>query len=363
MVFFEEKEMHFENLNELLLYLQTTQKRIVIFGAGQLGKNWAYDFFVDRGILIDAYCDNNSSLWGQRVHGKKVMSPNELANISNNVIALVIIRWDAVDLVVNQLKKIGITEIIDYPTLVHLEGMKEEYFPFLHKKNVVYTCVTNGYDNIFDHDFISDKFDYFVISDKEPENPGIFTYLDIGEFLPEGINDPTRQNRYCKINAHKIFPQYRYSIYADANIIFTKSIAQVIDKLPKTRLAVSSKLLDDDLYTHAIRIMNGRRDEPEIIRKQMEHYYLMGMPEHFGNYWCNVLVREHNHPVCSKIMEDWWDEIMQFTRRDQLSLPYVIWKNGYTYSDVGIIDSKFHLTLKPQYWEYLVNHKKSWAIC
>ena len=36
-------------------------------------------------------------------------------------------------------------------------------------------------------------------------------------------------------------------------------------------------------------------------------------------------------------MESWWDEINNYSERDQLSLTYVLWKSGYTANDIGVI--------------------------
>ncbi len=40
------------------------------------------------------------------------------------------------------------------------------------------------------------------------------------------------------------------------------------------------------------------------------------------------LVWRHNEPDVAGVMENWWSEIEQGSRRDQLSFNYVAWKNG-----------------------------------
>lgn len=42
----------------------------------------------------------------------------------------------------------------------------------------------------------------------------------------------------------------------------------------------------------------------------------------------NVIYRKHKDPRCIKVMEDWWYMVENYSRRDQLSLFYVLWKNG-----------------------------------
>ena len=44
-----------------------------------------------------------------------------------------------------------------------------------------------------------------------------------------------------------------------------------------------------------------------------------------------------------QILEEWWNEFVDVnTMRDQLSLPYVVWKLGYQYTDVGILGNNIY---------------------
>lgn len=63
-------------------------------------------------------------------------------------------------------------------------------------------------------------------------------------------------------------------------------------------------------------------DYQEKFMNQMESYWLQGLPENYGSFYCGILVREHNNPTCVKLMEEWWQEFTVFAKRDQTSLPY-----------------------------------------
>jgi len=64
------------------------------------------------------------------------------------------------------------------------------------------------------------------------------------------------------------------------------------------------------------------------VKKQMEKYKREGFPAHFGLSENNIILRRHNGERVIKLMEDWWKELNLYTHRDQLSLAYVLWKNG-----------------------------------
>ena len=53
------------------------------------------------------------------------------------------------------------------------------------------------------------------------------------------------------------------------------------------------------------------------------------------------MVREHHNKDCIRVMETWWDEVLNNSRRDQLSFMYAVWKNGFTAQDLGGIDDTF----------------------
>lgn len=42
---------------------------------------------------------------------------------------------------------------------------------------------------------------------------------------------------------------------------------------------------------------------------------------------CNFIVRDHSSSkLCAEIVEDWWKVFNWFAKRDQLSLPFVLYK-------------------------------------
>lgn len=49
------------------------------------------------------------------------------------------------------------------------------------------------------------------------------------------------------------------------------------------------------------------------------------------------MVRDHNDEFVKKLMNDWQNEIMKYSVRDQLSFPYVCWKNHFV-PDISNLD-------------------------
>lgn len=78
----------------------------------------------------------------------------------------------------------------------------------------------------------------------------------------------------------------------------------------------------------------------DVLRKQRELIEQSGFPEHFGLAETNVLYRRHNEPEIIKLMEDWWYFIANYSKRDQLSFSYVLWKKGYKIKDFFIKNAR-----------------------
>lgn len=111
---------------------------------------------------------------------------------------------------------------------------------FMKKKQIAaYTCIVGNYDKLKEPISVSEDCDYYVISDEKPPVDSIFQYINIDDCIPHYIEDDVKKNRYCKINVHKLFPQYRYSIYFDGNVRLKNNIIQKNDELPKTRIMVA----------------------------------------------------------------------------------------------------------------------------
>lgn len=347
-----------DEVKQLLRFAQLDEYQVCIWGAGYIGRGIGLKMLRQLNIQVDYYCDNNKELFGREiVDGIRCEDYGRLVKNSENSICFLIMRSDYIGEVYKQLLDMGIKNIVTYQELLEVDGIIEEYYPFMKRNQIaIYTCIVGDYDQINEPQFISNDCDYYIISDRKPVKETAFQYLDIDAYVPETLVDNTRKNRYVKINVHKIFPQYKYSIYIDGNLIIKSDMRVCLENLPRTRTAVAGESYWDNIYIEGIRCIESKRDREELILKQTEQYWLEGMPEHFGSFLCNVLAREHNHPNCIHLMEEWWEQVSKYSRRDQISFPYVLWKNGYTKEDVKTLAPKPGFV--SDYWIFVHEHNQ-----
>lgn len=345
-------------IHELIEKAKRQDYKVCVWGCGVIGRNWIQQLLSHMSVRIDFYCDSDISLYGREIFdGIFVKSFEYLKADTDNTICFLALGSAALPEVYVRLREQCIKNIVTYDDLLLLDCAKELNFDFWNRKSIaIYTCITGEYDDFRLPELIDKDCDYYLISDKQPENNLIYKWINVDQCVPQDICDNRLKNRYCKINVHKIFPQYKYSIYLDGYLKIKQDLTVFIDRLAQTGLGVLAYREWESIYTEAVRCIQGKLEYEEPIKKQVERYWKEGMPDDFPTIICGVLIRQHHNPRCVKLMEDWWKEIITGSRRDQISLPYVLWKNGYTISDItAILDNPYSLG---RYFDYTGKHNK-----
>ena len=221
---------------------------------------------------------------------------------------------------------------------------------------VIYTCITNDYDDlnsIKSYRYVDSSYDYICYTDNK-DLIKAKTY-GIWEIRPLEYTklDNTRNGRWHKIHPHILFPDYDESIYIDANInILSNRLFKTLKKWKKD-LLLPLRLEHQCIYEEYKWIYKEKVDIRSIVRKEWKLIKQAGMPRNYGAFETNLIYRKHNLPEIINLMEEWWYFIENYSKRDQLSFPYIMWKNKRLIEDYA-----FH-NLKPYYKDYcLFTHCK-----
>ena len=200
------------------------------------------------------------------------------------------------------------------------------------KKYAIYTCITNGYDNLIEQShYDHEKFDYicFTNSNIQPnENWKIVKINGLSDLLYE--NDQTKLARFVKMHPHLFLVGYKKSIWIDANIrILSNDIENDFMKflISGEYLLTSQHPKLTNVFDEIEKCKGLRKDSVENLDK----IKTLLENEHFNNKYehvqTNIILRDHNNKECQKIMEAWWEMIKNYSKRDQTSFNYVFWKN------------------------------------
>lgn len=199
-----------------------------------------------------------------------------------------------------------------------------------------------------------------LYGDKEPLNPDCFggfradrTVLvsDRPRAVPEGVEllidpdpapDPARASRRAKLMPHRFFPGAEWSICLDNKSRLLRDPYQIVAALKAQSDAdffAYPHFRRDCVYQEIRTVLENGLDDPAIVRERRRTYRAEGMPEHVGLIEGHFIVRHHT-PEVAAFGEAWFDHVTRYSRRDQLSFPYLAWKRGFRYDLITALPRK-----------------------
>lgn len=203
-------------------------------------------------------------------------------------------------------------------------------------KNVCYTCITGNYDNLIDPIYISKDWDYICFTNNKKLVSNVWEIKYIPDFL--NCLDNYRINRYIKILPHIILNKYRCSLYVDGNILINGDLNVLIKKYNKASIYIKKHESRNCIYKELSACVTQNKDIFELMINQINTYANEGYPLNYGLTHNNIILRYHNNDICKIIMNNWWNEVLLGSFRDQLSLFYVLWKFNYKDSLINFND-------------------------
>jgi hypothetical protein len=180
-------------------------------------------------------------------------------------------------------------------------------------EDVKYICFTDD----------PDKIDYWGVA-KDYKNWEI-------RKIEREYDDPGRDAKKVKALCHK-FVEADVSIYTDANIMFYKNPIEgtILRFVELYDLALHIHPLYTNIYVEGAVVL--ARDKPNLVANQLVKYKEEGfsgslegqVPMFAGGF----IIRKHTKLI-EEFNTNWWNEIVNHSKRDQLSLNYTIWKMGF----------------------------------
>lgn len=204
-------------------------------------------------------------------------------------------------------------------------------------KIAVYTCIVGHYDQLLEPQYEEPGIDYYVFTDIDCPASSVWKKIDITQFEEYKALTPTQLNRKIKMLPFMYLPEYDYSLYVDGNIMIIDAISPMIQEMGHHVFGVHYHRTRDCIYDESTRIAYLRKANMTTVNKQIEEYKRNGFPRHYGLYENTILIRNHRDEGVCHLMETWWEEYQKYPTRDQLSLPYIIWKTNYDRNKIHIL--------------------------
>lgn len=196
-------------------------------------------------------------------------------------------------------------------------------------KKVIYSCITGGYDKIPVHNYVAPDWDYVLFTDdKNLIKRGKYEHWNIKPLVFNKLTN-VKNARWHKVNTHILFPEYDVSLWLDSNIIVNNdNLFKLADNLIKkdVLVAVPNHPERKCIYEEAEIIKYLRIDFTKTVNQEIKILKKQHYPKNNGLSETNILFRQHNK--IKNTLDLWWYMIEQYSKRDQLSFNYVLWKTG-----------------------------------
>lgn len=199
------------------------------------------------------------------------------------------------------------------------------------KQFAVYTALIGGYDEIHQPLVVDERFDYILFSDEVmSDKVGVWQICKVDYKNA----DKTRIARYVKTHPEELLPEYKATLWLDSNIqivapfvyervleLYNKGVYVATIKHPSRNCAY------DEAFEVSYSNVYGQLEHDITALKWCRIMYENNYPEQNGLCETNILYRL-NDKIVGCVDDLWWQCINDFSKRDQLSFNYSLWKNN-----------------------------------
>ena len=216
--------------------------------------------------------------------------------------------------------------------------MDETNLYFSEHRIAVYTVIFGNYDELLEPLFVPNNVDYYVITDQELDlSNSVWKKVDISAYEDQiyGLSN-VEKNRFFKMKPYEVFGDYYASVYIDGNIKVVSDLTEFVNRIGKWDVAMHSHFCRECVYDECEAILLAKKEKRINIARHIEYFKKTQMPKGYGLLECNVIARKHT-PLCEKIMGEWWEEFRTCSKRDQLSFPHVLYRNGIPVMEVATL--------------------------
>ena len=144
--------------------------------------------------------------------------------------------------------------------------------------------------------------------------------------------DSQRLAKWYKINSHELFPG-ELTVWVDASIRVLEDPTWLFKGWEN--MMVRTHPLRKDISEEAECCIESKRGNKTEIDAQLAAYKRQDFPEDYGLFLNGILFRKPTRAVTQLNMM-WWKQICKYSSRDQISLPYVLYKQDILFKTVDV---------------------------
>ena len=175
-----------------------------------------------------------------------------------------------------------------------------------------------------------DDVDYIAFVDHKHPDATIWDQRVALDFTLDGQYNGRRNAKIYKVMPQMFLPEYDYWFWVDSTHEVIQHPRDIIEKyLGDSPLGLWKHTDRDCAYDEAAILTQLRYDHLPLIQAQTQYYTSVGYPRNNGLYELPVSIRKNTDEIKVLNMR-WWEMICRYSSRDQLSMPFVLWKSKIT---------------------------------
>lgn len=201
---------------------------------------------------------------------------------------------------------------------------------------ILYTAIIDGYDTLKNPAVVTEGWRYLCFTNDETLTSDIWEIIILKDC-------DKKTSRKVKILADF---EYDICIWVDANIEIHCDLNDFVDKFcPNSDFTVLAHPDRRCIYEEGKACIILKKDDPKMIKSQMEQYKCMNYPENNGMVGTGLMVRKNNENYES-FFRFWWAWVKDWSKRDQLSFNYCahVLFTEYNTIPFEVLNTHFKLT-------------------
>ena len=203
-----------------------------------------------------------------------------------------------------------------------------------------YTYISKGYDSLISHRHIVYDWDYICFTDDDDLIKQ--RYVGIWKIRPalERRFDAKRNSGWHKTHPEKCCRFYKNSVWIDGNVnVISPHLYREI-LMRNSVILVPEHYERDCIYDECEKIRELGCDSAENCDAAIEFLRRENMPQHYGLNETNIVFREHDSHLVRKVDEIWWKCIKKYSKRDQASFSYALFKNRIYPQRIALLNTR-----------------------
>jgi hypothetical protein len=201
---------------------------------------------------------------------------------------------------------------------------------------VIYTALVGEYETLSEQPLAAkSEIEFICFTDNRNLTSRTWKIVLIDPRFPR---DNVRSARYLKVKgASELLSSYDETLWIDNRIQLKHDPDQLFDRfLHSNDIAMPIHSFRSTVKAEFEAVLKRGFDNPLRVREQLYDYTIQRAEVlELVPYWTAILFRR-NTAVVAATMDYWMDDILRYSRRDQLSIRMAVWRTGVVVNAIEI---------------------------